>query len=101
MTRAICPQSGWQPETRAEDDKCATPLRLAHAATAKRLSGAVLRGGTGVLFAEVAIAVHPPPGPREEKRTLFDYILAGLVVLALAALVAGAIWLIVSGKNIF
>lgn len=48
----------------------------------------------------VAIAVYPPPGPRESRRTLLDYILAGLVVLAIAGLVAAVIWLLVSGTNI-
>jgi hypothetical protein len=49
----------------------------------------------------IAIAIYPPPGPREDKRTASDYVLGGLLLLAIAALVAAVIWLIVSGRVVF
>ena len=45
----------------------------------------------------MAVAVYPPPGPREDKRTIGDYVLGAVCALALAGLVAAAIWLYVSG----
>jgi hypothetical protein len=49
----------------------------------------------------MAIAIYPPPGPREDKRTTTDYLLGGLFLLAIAGLVIAGIWLIVSGTVVF
>ena len=46
----------------------------------------------------MAIAVYPPPGPREHKRTALDYVLGALLLLALAGVVAVAVWAAVSGR---
>ena len=46
----------------------------------------------------MAIAVYPPPGPRENKRTALDYVLAVLLLLALAGVVAAAVWAALSGR---
>lgn len=46
----------------------------------------------------MAIAIYPPPGPRENKRTATDYVLSALMVLAIAALLAAAVWAIVAGR---
>jgi hypothetical protein len=46
----------------------------------------------------MAIAVYPPPGPREEKRTALEYVLGALLLLAIAGLVVAAVWVIASGR---
>lgn len=47
----------------------------------------------------MAIAVYPPPGPREDKRSRGEYILLALSIVVGLGIIAAAIWLYVSGTT--